>query len=69
MVANMTAGEALSAEKCRNYMIIMVWDHKTVSTRGSARIAIICRECYLYKTKSENQAKLQDCAGSFGICY
>ena len=39
-VANMTAGEVLSTDKCNNYRIVMVWDHKTVSTHGSARIAI-----------------------------
>ena len=38
-VANMTAGEVLGAEKCRDHSIIYVWEHKTVSTHGSARIA------------------------------
>lgn len=38
-VANMTAMEVLAAEKSRNYRVIKVWDHKTVSTHVSARIA------------------------------
>lgn len=42
-VANMTAGEVLSAQKCREYQIIMVWEHKTVATHGSARIAVHIR--------------------------
>ena len=42
-VANMIAGEVLLAEKCRNYKIILVWEHKTVSIHGSARIAVNIR--------------------------
>lgn len=37
-VANMMAGEVMAAQKGKNlhYMIVLVWEHKTVSTHGSA---------------------------------
>ena len=38
-VCNMTAGETMAAEKIRTYYIIEVWNHKTVSSHGSAKIA------------------------------
>lgn len=37
---NMTAGEVMAAKQCREYRIVSVWEHKTTSSHGSAKIAI-----------------------------
>ncbi len=42
-VVNMTAEEALSAVKSRDYRVIYVWEHKTNSSFGSARLAVLAR--------------------------
>lgn len=44
-VANMTAGEVLAAQKAKSslYMTVSVWEHKTVSTYGSASIVMHMR--------------------------
>ncbi len=42
-VANMTANEVLEAEKFKIFYVISVWEHKTVSSYGSARIALDVR--------------------------
>jgi hypothetical protein len=39
-VLNMTAGEVHAADKSREYRVVKVWDHKTVSSHGSAKVAM-----------------------------
>lgn len=42
-VANLTAGEVLCADSTRDYRVISVWDHKTASSHGPAKIAVSVR--------------------------
>jgi hypothetical protein len=39
-VLNVAAGDVYAADKSREYRVVKVWDHKTVSTHGSARVAM-----------------------------
>ncbi len=39
----MTANEVVEAEKSKSFYVISVWEHKTVSSYGSARIALNVR--------------------------
>ncbi len=56
-VANMTAGEVMDAEKCREYRVIQVWEHKTVMTHSSARLACHIR---VYQLLMEYLEKTQE---------
>lgn len=38
-VANMTAGEVKAATKSKEYLVVLVWDHKTASS-GPAKVAV-----------------------------
>lgn len=55
-VANMTAKEVLSAKQTRDFYVVLVWEHKTSDSHGSAKLAMSTRVYQLLRRYMEGKS-------------